>query len=126
MALRIGQAPQACPSVRRTLLCRIADWAAVELGFPRAIREEEQPCWGGERRAGNWDAALIVNRRAGRLDEASRPARYCYWNSFRISWAFWLAIDSDWMPSCSCVWSACNWVDAVFIFASTKPEMPSE
>ena len=63
---------------------------------------------------------------ARRLDKVRRPARRCYWNSFRISCAFWLAIDSDWMPSCSCVWSACNWVEAVFMFASTIPEMPSE
>jgi hypothetical protein len=54
------------------------------------------------------------------------PDSPCYWNSFRISCEFWLAIDSDWMPSCSCVCRACSWVDAVFISASTMPETPSE
>ncbi len=73
----------------------------------------------GERRAG-------MGESAGRSDEVRRRARCCYWNSLRISWAFWLAIDSDWMPSCSWVWSACSLVEAVFMFASTMPEMPSE
>ena len=31
------------------------------------------------------------------------PARADYWNSFRIIWLDWLAIDSAWTPSCCCV-----------------------
>ena len=41
-----------------------------------------------------------------------------------MSCAFWLAIDSDWMPSCSWVCSAWSWVEAVFMLASTRPETP--
>ncbi len=67
---------------------------------------------------------MILSNAAGRFE--GRPARRCYWNSFRMSCEFWLAIDSDWMPSCSWVWSACSWVEAVFISASTMPETPSE
>ena len=77
----------------------------------------------GKRRAGNWGDALGPEWTARRLEEAGLAGR-CYWNSFRMSAAFWLAIDSDWMPSCSCVWSACSLVDAVFISASTMPATP--
>ena len=98
----------------------------MNIGIPARHRRRRSSLAGaGKRRAGNWDEALILTK-PRRLDESSRQARRCYWNNFRMSCAFWLAIDSDWMPSCSCVWSACNWVDAVFMFASTMPEMPSE
>jgi len=71
------------------------------------------------------------NRRMIGVGAADQPVRRAgltpaYWNSFRMSAAFWLAIDSDWMPSCSWVWSACNWVDAVFMSASTMPATPFE
>jgi len=45
-------------------------------------------------------------------------------NSFRMSWLFWLAIDSDWMPSCCWVCRACRRVEAVFMSASTRELMP--
>jgi hypothetical protein len=98
----------------------------LKLSSPRAPSLEASLAGAGKRRAGNFHEALILSARPRRLDEASRPARRCYWNSFRMSCAFWLAIDSDWMPSCSWVWSACSLVDAVFMSASTIPEMPSE
>ena len=31
-----------------------------------------------------------------------------------------MAIDRDWMPSCCCVWSACNLVDADMNKESTR------
>ena len=117
---------------RLAYIHRPAAHAARKLAFPLNIRIPRAPsleggfAGPGQRRAGNVDEALTLDARPRRLDEASRPARRCYWNSFRISWAFWLAIDSDWMPSCSWVWSACSLVEAVFMSASTIPEMPSE
>lgn len=95
---------------------------APEYSDPRA------PSWRRSSLAGGGQAARgelwILSATTG--GSKRRPARRCYWNSFRMSCAFWLAIDSDWMPSCSWVWSACNWVEAVFMSASTIPEMPSE
>ena len=79
---------------------------------------------GGQAARGELLAALLIlSATPGRL-EGTAPARRFYWNSFRMSCAFWLAIDSDWMPSCSWVWSACNLVDAVFMSALTMPETP--
>src|SRR5579872_3731975 len=64
-------------------------------------------------------------RSGGPLPDEAARRRWLYpWNSLRMSWLFWLAIDSDWMPSCCCVCNACKRVEASFISASTKPLTP--
>lgn len=37
---------------------------------------------------------------------AGRAARYAAWNSLRISWLFWFAIERAWIPSCCWVCKA--------------------
>ena len=41
-----------------------------------------------------------------------------------MSCEFWLAIDSDWMPSCCWVCNACKRVEASFMSASTSELTP--